>query len=98
VHHFQLAHGNIYRPGSDYFDFNFSVLAAYWIAKNFGGLKLYSSAFRDVRNKKSKFEANAHLYIILCFMIGAIVLCGFVTSMSIDNFAPRVSNQFQYKP
>jgi hypothetical protein len=23
---------------------------------------------------------------------------GFVTSMSIDNFAPRVSNQFQYKP
>jgi hypothetical protein len=31
-------------------------------------------------------------------MIGAIALGGFVTIMSIDNFAPRVSNQFQYKP
>tara|TARA_B100000315_G_scaffold260498_1_gene322402 strand:+ start:9809 stop:10309 length:501 start_codon:yes stop_codon:yes gene_type:complete len=60
--------------------------------------KLYSSAFREIRNLKSKFEANAHRYIILFFMIGAIVLGGFVAIQSIDNFKPVVSNQFQYKP
>ena len=60
--------------------------------------KLYSSAFQEIRNIKSKFEANSHRYIILCLMIGAIIFGGTITIKSIDNYNPQVSNQFQYKP
>ncbi len=60
--------------------------------------KLYSSAFRAIRKKKSKLEANVHRFIILSIMIGAILLGGFVTVTSLDKVKTPVTNQFQYKP
>lgn len=59
---------------------------------------LYSSAFRAIRKKKSKLEANIHRYIILIFMIGAVVMGAYVTVVSIDSLERPASNQFQYRP
>lgn len=59
---------------------------------------LYSSAFSVIRKRKSKLEANIHRYIILLFMVSAVILGAYVTIVSINSFERPVSNQFQYKP
>ncbi len=46
--------------------------------------KLFSSVFRDIRNKKSVLEATIHRYVILFFMVGAILLGGYITVISLE--------------
>ncbi len=48
---------------------------------------LLSSAFREIRKKKSILEASIHRYIILAFMVGTILLGGYITIISLDHLA-----------
>lgn len=45
---------------------------------------LFSSVFRDIRERKSKLEASVHRYVILSFMVGTVLLGGYVAIISLD--------------
>lgn len=47
-----------------------------------------SSLFADIRGLKSKREGNIHRYLLLMFMITAVVLGALVVNLSLDQIAP----------